>query len=471
MNSSMDQRSFLLTLPPEIQSQIISFVADSTDFRSVHSLLFSCKQLYTIALPFSVQTFSDIPRAEEPKEGTAVRSRIVQFLSYVAVIKPELARYVRTIRLYDWLTDSYRRGTVDIDANDKIFYKQLISKIYSEKLGYLFHWRDQWIRAMETGIEEAAVDLLLAVCTEIKTLTYGYPRDPSCFSNTLVAATGAFRKRRVKHPPPQLLTKLEIVKHEAEATWEGRHPFYNHAQWLFRIPSIRSYECVGASSHQMDEFNIDLLKEGCSNVQSIILRDSWCVPRAIRSIIGSCKDLRKFTYACDFKKQNDSDEFEMAARDIMEALLSHENCLEYLHLDFAEAARTSSCYPGPRERLYMGVELRQMHKLKRLILGSQNICGLLGNGTVYHFTLDASIQAPRVVECIPEYLEYLEIHSCGRNIVSQLEEFFDTLVFPDRFPNLKSVKLIFNKKLVKEEEIKNLATNRHGLVLEVIQCR
>ncbi|KAF5972831.1 hypothetical protein FBULB1_8559 [Fusarium bulbicola] len=155
----------------------------------------------------------------------------------------------------------------------------------------------------------------------------------------------------------------------------------------------------------------------------------------------------------------------------MEALLSHKDNLEFLHLDFAEAARTSSYHPGPRERLYMGVELRQMHKLKRLILGSQNICGLLANGTVYDYTMNASVQAPRVVECIPEYLEYLEIHSCGRNIINQLEEFLDTLANPGRIPNLKSVKFTFNKKWVKEEEMKGLATSRDGLVLEIIRCR
>lgn len=471
MTSSANQKPFLLTLPPEIQSQIISRVADSTDFKSVHSLLFSCKQLYAIALPFSVQTFCDIPRAEKPKEGSAVRSRIVQFLSYVSIIKPELARHVRAIKLYDWLNDSYRCGTVHIDANDMFFYKQLISKICSEELGYCTFWRGRWIRLLEERIESAAVDLLLAICTEIKTLIYGYPRDPSCFSKTLVAATGAFRRRRVTHPPAQLLTKLEHVKYEAEGSLERRHSFYNQAQWLFRIPSIRSYECVEASSLQMDEFDIDVLKEGCSNVESIVLRDSWCVPRAIRSLIGACKDLRKFIYTCDIKKKDDFDEFETAARDIMEALLSHTNSLEYLHIDFAEGARTGSCYPGPRERLYMGAELRQMQTLKSLVLGSQNICGLLGNGTVYYYRGNASIQAPRVVECIPEHLVYLEIHSCGGNIVTQLEEFLNTLIYPGRFPNLKSAKFIFNEDWVKEEELKRLATNREGLVLEVIRCR
>ncbi|KAF4953094.1 hypothetical protein FGADI_6244 [Fusarium gaditjirri] len=469
MASSTSRKPLLLALPPEIQSQIISLVADSADFKPVHSLLFSCKQLYAIALPFSVQTFCDIPRAEVPKKGSVVRSRIVQFLSYVSIIKPELARHVRTIRLYDWLIYSRYHGTVQIDDNDVIFYKQLISNIYSEKLGYHPSRRDQWIRALEARIEEAAVDLLLAVCTEVKTLTYGHPRYQGCFSNMLVAATGAFRIRHVEHPPVQLLTKLENVKHEAENHEEGCRQFYNHAQWLFRIPSIRSYECVGGSSPQMDEFDIDPMDQGCSNVQSIIIRDSWCVAPAIRSLTRACKELRKFTYTCDFKKKNANDEFELEARDIMKALLPHKNSLEYLHLDFIEAARTSSCMPGPRERLYMGAELRQMHKLKSLTLGSQNICGLLGNGTVYHYTEDASIEAPRVVQCIPEYLEYLEIHSCGRNIIGQLEEFLNALIHPDQFPRLSSVKFVFNENWVKEEEIKSLVSDRDGLALEVIR--
>ncbi|EXA43058.1 hypothetical protein FOVG_08089 [Fusarium oxysporum f. sp. pisi HDV247] len=469
MTSSTSQKPFLLALPPEIQSQIISLLADSTDFKSVHSLLFSCKQLYAIALPFSVQTFCDIPRPELPKKGSVVRSRIVQFLSYVSIIKPELARHVRTIRLHDWLTDHFYKGTVHIDANDVIFYKQLILKILPEKLGYDTHWSSRWIWALETGIEDAVVALLLAVCTKVKNLTYGHPWGPNCFYTILIAAYGGCGRRRVKLPPSQLLTRLKNVKHESYNREEGYRQFYDHANQLFRIPSIHSYECVGARSPEMDEFDLDPMDEGCSNIQSIILRDSWCVGPAIRSLIGACKALRKFIYTHDFQKKYLGDEFEATARDIMESLLPHDDSLEYLHIDLTEAVRTSSGPPGPRERLYMGAELRQMHKLKSLILGSQNVSGLLGNGKVIYYTEDASIEAPKVVECIPEHLEYLEIHSCGRNIVSQLEEFLGTLIHPDRFPNLSSVKLIFNENWANEEEIKSLVSERDGLALEVVR--
>ncbi|KAH7212210.1 hypothetical protein DER44DRAFT_860914 [Fusarium oxysporum] len=409
MTSSTSQKPYLLALPPEIQSQIISLLADSTDFKSIHSLLFSCKQLYAIALPFSVQTFCDIPRPELPKKGSVVRSRIVQFLSYVSIIKPELARHVRTIRLHDWLADHFYKGTVHIDANDLIFYKQLILKILPEKLGYDTHWSSRWIWALEAGIEDAAVALLLAVCTKVKNLTYGHPGDQNCFSTILIAAYGGCGRRRVKLPPSQLLTRLKNVKHESYNREEGYNQFYDHANRLFSIPSIHSYECVGARNPEMDEFDLDPMDEGCSNIQSIILRDSWCYPGV---------------------------EFEATARDIMESPLPHEDTLDYLHIDLTEAVRTRYGPPGPRERLYMGAELRQMHKLKSLILGSQNVSGLLGNGKVIYYTQDASMEAPKVVECIPEHLEYLEIHSCGRNIVSQLEEFLGTLIHPDRFPNL-----------------------------------
>ncbi|SCV52634.1 uncharacterized protein FFB14_12703 [Fusarium fujikuroi] len=471
MTSLANQKPLLLTLPPEIQSQIISLVADSTDFRSVHSLLFSCKQLYAIALPFSVRTFCDTPRPEIPKKGSVARSRILQFLSYVSIIKPELARHVHTIRLHDWLTGDFCKGTVHIDANDLISYKQLIFKILPEKLGYHTHYSSRWIWALEAGLEDAAVALLLALCTNVKDLTYGHPRDPVCFCYVVIAANGGCGRRRVQLPPSQLLTKLRNVKHESHNIEEGYRDFYDHAQWLFCVPSIRSYECVGASSPEMDEFDIYPMDRGCSNIESIILRDSWCVPRAIHSLIGACKDLRKLTYTCDIKKRSEYHDFEVTARDIMEALFPHDNSLEYLHLDLMEEARTGSCLRGPRERLYMGAELRQMHKLKSLVLGSQNMCGLLGNGIVYHYTRDTSIQPPRVVECIPEYLEHLEIHSCGRNIISQLEEFLHTLIYPGRFSNLSSVRFIFNGNWVEEEEMGSLVATRDGLVLEVIWCR
>ncbi|KAF5711551.1 hypothetical protein FMUND_8946 [Fusarium mundagurra] len=334
MDSLANQKHFLLALPPEIQAQIMSLVADSTDFKSVHSLLFSCKQLYAIALPFSVQTFHDIPRAEEPKEGSVVVSRIVQFLSYVSIVKPELAQHVQTIELHDWLTDDFNRGTVHIDANDLIFYKQLIFKILPQTLGYDSHYSSRWIYALEAGFEDAAVALLLAVCTNVKNLAYGHPRDPICFYNVILAAYGGCGRRRIKLPPSQLLTKLKNVKHESYNVEKGYREFYDHAEQLFCVPSIRSYECVRATSPPMDEFNIDPMDEACSSVQSIILRDSCC----------------------------------------------------------------------------------------------------------------------------------------GRNIISQLEEFLNTLSYPDRFPDLAFVKVIFNEDWVNEEEIKSLATNRDGLVLELLSA-
>ncbi|KAH7253616.1 uncharacterized protein BKA55DRAFT_565994 [Fusarium redolens] len=315
------------------------------------------------------------------------------------------------------------------------------------------------------------VALLLTVCTKVKTLTYGHPWGPSCFGYILGAASGGCGRRGVELPPSQLLTRLENVKHESYDREEGYLQFHDHATRLFRIPSIRSYECVGARSPEMDEFDLRAIPERCSNIQSIILRDSWCSAPSIRSMSGACKALKKFTYTRDFKKPNDDDEFEATARDIMEALLLHEDSLEHLHINLIEATRKSTCAPGPRERLYMGVELRQMHKLKSLVLGSQSISGLLGNGKVYYFTLNKALEAPRAVECIPEHLEYLEIHSCGGNIISQLEEFLDTLICADRFPNLSSVKFIFNENWVKEEEIRGLVSNRDGLALEVIRRR
>src|SRR6478735_2826914 len=60
---------------------------------------------------------------------------------------------------------------------------------------------------------------------------------------------------------------------------------------------------LGQEALKWMRFDLDPMDEGCSNIQSIILRDSWCVGPAIRSLIGACKALRKFIYTHDFQKK------------------------------------------------------------------------------------------------------------------------------------------------------------------------
>lgn len=89
----------LLSLPLEIQSQILWFLIPSS-IQSIHAVLYTCKQLYNIALPLSVHTYRYTKASSEARS----RSRILQFLHNFTITKPELASCVKAIILGNFST-------------------------------------------------------------------------------------------------------------------------------------------------------------------------------------------------------------------------------------------------------------------------------------------------------------------------------------------------------------------------------
>ncbi|KAF4332687.1 hypothetical protein FBEOM_13509 [Fusarium beomiforme] len=96
-----------------------------------------------------------------------------------------------------------------------------------------------WISGPERGTEDAAVALLVAVCTKVKTLTYGRAFEPWLFWRVLIVAGGGHGIRVTPVAPFPLLAELENVKHEPEEIGEETAYFEDHARWLLQIPKIR----------------------------------------------------------------------------------------------------------------------------------------------------------------------------------------------------------------------------------------
>jgi hypothetical protein len=118
----------LRDLPTELQQQIVSHLANSC-WKSVHSLLYTCKHLYHIALPFSVQTYCSAPHPS--KSGyPQLCNRTLQCLRYVPIVKPELACHVRTLNLHRW--SSQRDGSnkaLKLETDEWPVYKKIICKV------------------------------------------------------------------------------------------------------------------------------------------------------------------------------------------------------------------------------------------------------------------------------------------------------------------------------------------------------
>jgi hypothetical protein len=465
MASATVSNHSLLGLPVEIQSRIVSYLTVPTSFKSIHAVLFTCKQLYEIALPFSVQTYWNADLPYDPKRKPRRRSRNLQFLRYITITKPELAKCVDTIIVGNFSTQElHERDDVEVrgvEDDERTLYEGLIHDTFPARSDDREQSRADWLTALDDGIEDAEVALLLVVCRKLKTLIFGEPHQPKIFTQVLNVAA---KRNSSSDSDGRFLTQLEDVYQESTEPKYGYLVFEDSATPVFQIPSVRSYECIMMNGPDDASAEIGRIPRGSSNIESIFLRKSCLTATTLHRLVGACKSLREFEYLRGVYHMY---ELEMTPRDILEALLPHANSLEYLHVNSEEGWEKIGWEDVP-SKTYMGIELRDMIKLKTLVVGSQTITGLLYDSELLPFDQSELKDAPRVVECIPEQLERLQIHSCGKPILPQLEEFFRTTARPDRFPNLKQVQILFNKEGIDDEDVENLGSPRDDVQLEVV---
>ncbi|KAH6880367.1 hypothetical protein B0T10DRAFT_495309 [Thelonectria olida] len=455
----------LLGLPAEIQSRIVSYLAVPTSFKSIHAVLYTCKQLYEIALPFSVQTYWDAELPYDPNRKPRPRSRTLQFLRYITITKPELAECVDTIIVGSFSTQEvddhsdFELGGLEDDERE--LYEGLIHDTFSTGSDDWKQARADWLAGFDKGIQDAEVALLLVVCPKLKTLIFGEPYQPMIFSRVLNAAA---KRNSSTDSKGSFLAQLEDVYHESTEGKYGYLGFEETASPVFQIPSVRSYECIMLNGSNGSADEIGRIPRGSSNIESIFLRKSNLTATTLKQIVGACKSLREFEFLRGVYHMYN---LEVMPRDILEILLPHADSLEYLHINSEEQWEKPGWEDAPT-KTYMGVELREMTKLKTLVVGSQTITGLLDNPELLPFDQSELKDAPRIVECIPEKLEELQIHSCGKPILPQLKEFLEATTKRKRFPNLKRVQILFNKESIDDDDVEHLGSPRDGVELEVV---
>ncbi|KAF7562637.1 hypothetical protein G7046_g1473 [Stylonectria norvegica] len=463
----------LVALPIEIQTRIILYLVH-TSIESVRAVLYTCKQLYDIALPLSVHTFRNpTENWDDPLDGP---SRELQFLRYITIVKPHLARHVKSLVLGTFLVKHHDDGPVtsshdNFAPGDIDKYTALIEKTTnqgdskeSEK------WRHEWLKDLHYGNGDAEISVLLVACPNLEQLIIGEPTQERNFTQVIKTAA----KLVSSQPDESSAAENDVpLRYLREFYCESQESKYGYLMWsqyadIVRLPHLYSFECIMANGGLDSAKDFSDIPRRSSSVEEIILRKSCITADVLCAITGACKALRSFEYTRGVYHMYDE---EMMPRDLLEAILPFSDTLEYLHVNF-EDDWESNGWTDHYDKLYMGVELRQMKKLKKLVLGMQSLTGMLDGPQSDVFTEPLPLEvegAPTLVENVPKNLEHLEIHGCGKAILSQAQELLDLVSKGDEFPNLERIRFLFNAENIERDDIRlTCDSSTHPVQLEIV---
>ncbi|VUC30904.1 unnamed protein product [Clonostachys rosea] len=503
----------LQNLPPEIQCRIFSHLVTNDGPSHIHAVLRTCKRLRDVALPFSVQTFRNTSTASDPDSaGQVCSTRNIRFLRYILISKPELAKNLKTIILGQFESqrddddeeedaggqddeesshehqsdedgeesdqndegsgpesgnDGANEGEVaerDGKESDSEQDKSRIDKeclteaelaLFRQKINQVVtretdddyqEAREIWIQGLQKNHTDAQVALILLACPNVEQLFFAEPDNPSNFLRLLKLASDT-QDRQIRP-----LSNLREVYQESEDGSYGYLLVYEQAIPFFRIPSVRSYECVLANgSDEAGRAFADIPRRS-SSVEEITLYKSFCTALFINNVSGACKALKSFEFTPSVSHVEDD---RMMPRDMMDAILPHADTFENLHINLEDDE--DKAWAGPDDRIYMGTDLRRMIALKRLVAEMQSLTG----------PPERVDGAPRLVECIPDNLEHLEIHGCGKVILEQASELLGAIESGTRFKNLRRVRFLFNGEKIDPAEVQ-LSCSSPNVTLDVV---
>lgn len=455
--------NFLQRLPQELQAQILSCLASPSDQPSVYALLRTCKQLYSVALPFLLRTFQNIP---PQSTNFCSERRNAQFLRCFLALRPELARLVHVLILGSFSTDPNMGYDEDMDGGEEqggpIFdeyspeelalYRQYIMNIVNTNDNDDDNKKeiaDEWIRDLEMGSSDAQFALILMSCPNIHSLYFETPHDQRHFMRVIQLAKKPSTALGASLQPP--LSRLRHIYIKAHESLDGGPEETNneHSPGPFlELPGLQSFEGVNVSGGDDVGWCFQQLPARSLPLQNIALRRSYISPRMLQGMLGACKAVKRLEITRGFYE---SPVEELLPQHVLRAILPHADSLEILHLNMAEEWLWPGL-PSEHELFYMGTQLHQMIALKRLITGMRSLTGLF-NGYTPDNNDDASdaesLQlegAPRLIDCLPDNLEYLEIHRSNELILGQIQQLILTIQEGHRFRKLKHVKLLFSDK-------------------------
>lgn len=170
------------------------------------------------------------------------------------------------------------------------------------------------------------------------------------------------------------------------------------------------------------------------------------------AMLKACKALKRLEYTQLCTK---TAYWSVNPQQLAEALLLHADTLEDLFVNFDDLRDKRWEWEDHTDILYMGTRFSQLHSLKRLTISMQSITGILA-GLPATDTSSPQMplrveEAPSLIECLSESLEYLKILACGEEIQEKAAELLRTVEKRQRFTKLTYIGFYFNRWLMKSE--------------------
>ncbi|CAH0043674.1 unnamed protein product [Clonostachys solani] len=303
---------------------------------------------------------------------------------------------------------------------------------------------DDWIRDLEMGCSDAQFALILTSCPNIHSLYFETPHDQRHFMRVVQLAKKPIAALRASlQPPLSQLHHIYIEAHESLGDHEETNTDYSPGPFL-ELPGLRSFEGVNVSGGDDVGWWFQQLPARSLPLQDIALRRSYISPRMLQGMLGACKAVKRLEITRGFYESLVE---ELLPQYILRAILPHADSLEILHLNMAEEWPWPGL-PSKHKLFYMGTKLHKMIALKRLITGMRSLTSFFNRYTPNNND-DASDavsldRAPRLIDCLPDNLEYLEIHRSSELILDQIQQLILTIQEGHRFKRLNHIKLLLS---------------------------
>lgn len=236
------------------------------------------------------------------------------------------------------------------------------------------------------------------------------------------------------------------------------------------VGTVRDYGGVLNMAHEVQivQLNDETMspsrfKEGSSAVEHLHILESGMGTDAMRVFAQSCKTLRTFNYT--FGNVDYYDDY-FKPQEAVKELERHKDTLEELTMLYDDDRLKQSWYDLTAREWYMGTELQQFTRLKKLRSGMHSLLGLLHPQSAAIETYPANPQAdrerPELVDVLPASIEHLTILYADARIIPHLQKV--GVACENRFPNLRKVIVGF----CSESTEKDVQFEISGLELSVL---
>jgi len=236
------------------------------------------------------------------------------------------------------------------------------------------------------------------------------------------------------------------------------------------VGTVRDYGGVLNMAHEVQivQLNDETMspsrfQEGSSAVEHLHILESGMGTDVMRVFAQSCKTLRTFNYT--FGNVDYYDDY-FKPQEAVKELERHKDTLEELTMLYDDDRLKQSWYDLTAREWYMGTELQQFTKLKKLRSGMHSLLGLLHAQSAAMETYPTNPQAdrerPELVDVLPASIEHLTILYADARIIPHLQKV--GVVCKNQFPNLRKVIIGF----CSESTEKDIQFEIPGLELSVL---